>query len=197
MEMKNKEMSQKNNIDRLDKKLREEIIKLLNDPTVRLVDIVNIINEKAGENIISQTGVWRYKKRLDRMLEKKKQIEAIALSWNEKTSDKIGNILGKQTMEEIRVLLYDFIGKLQTMQDGEVSDMSIKEISQMAVSIEKATKGIINLESAIASNSKHSQQIREATLNEVREKAIERAKSSGISQKTVDTILADVFNINE
>ena len=92
-------MAQKNNIDKLNKKLREEVIKLLQDPSVRLVDIVNIINEKAGEKAVSQTGVWRYKKRLDKMLEKKKQIEAIALSWNEKTGDKIGNILGKQTME--------------------------------------------------------------------------------------------------
>lgn len=190
-------MAQKNNIDRLDKKTREEIIKLLQDPTNRLIDIVKIINEKAGYNIVSQTGVWRYKKRLDKMLDKKKQIEAIALSWNEKTSDKIGNILGKQTMEEIRVLLYDFIGELQTIQDGEVSEMSVKEISQMASSIEKATKGIINLENAISSNNKHTEEIRRNALMEIQEKALNNAKSAGISQKTVNTILADVFNINE
>ena len=190
-------MAQKNNIDKLNKKLREEVIKLLQDPSVRLVDIVNIINEKAGEKAVSQTGVWRYKKRLDKMLEKKKQIEAIALSWNEKTGDKIGNILGKQTMVEIRVLLYDFIGELQSIQDEGVSDMSVKEISQMANSIEKATKGIINLENAIASNSKHAEQIRQSTLAEVQEKAINNAKSAGISQKTVNTILADVFNIQK
>lgn len=188
-------MAQKHSIDKLNKELREELIKLLQTPTVRLIDIVDIINEKAGDKVVSQTGVWRYKKRLDRMLEKKKQIESIALSWNEKTGDKIGNILGKQTMEEIRVLLYDFIGELQSIQDEGVSNMSVKEISQMANSIEKATKGIINLESAIVSNSKHAEQIRQSILTEVQERAINNAKNSGISQKTVDIILTDVFNI--
>lgn len=190
-------MAPKNNIDKLDKKTREELINLLQDSTVRLVDIVEIINEKAGKNIISKSGVARYKKRLDKMLEKKKQIEAISLSWNDKTGDKIGNILGKQTMEEIRVLLYDFIGELQAIQDREVVNMGIKEINQMANSIEKATKGIINLENAISSNNKHAQQIRQDTLQMVREKASNNAKSSGISQRTVDIILSDIFNINE
>lgn len=189
-------MAPKSNIDKLDSKIRKEIITLLQDPTLRLVDIVKIINDRLGNKIISVSGVGRYKKRIDKMLEKKKEIESIASAWQERTGDKLGNILGKQSMEEMRLLVYDFIGSLQEMQNNEVENMGIKEIERMSNSIEKATRGIINLENAIIKNNEHTKQIREATLQEVQEKAINNAKSAGISQDTVNAILSDVFNIN-
>ncbi|WP_288550155.1 phage protein Gp27 family protein [uncultured Brachyspira sp.] len=190
-------MAQKNNIDKLDKKLREEIITLLQNPSLRIIDIVEIINSKVGTKAISASGVGRYKKRLDRMLEKKKQIEHITSMWSDKTGDKLGNLLGKQSMEELRFLIYDFVGKLQEIQDEEVINMDIKEISQAANAIEKATKGIINLENAIAKNNIHTEQIKNATLQEVQKKAMVNAQRAGISQDTVKVILTDVFNIKE
>lgn len=42
-------MAPKSNIDKLDKKTKEEIIELLQDSTVRYIDIANIINEKLGK----------------------------------------------------------------------------------------------------------------------------------------------------
>lgn len=189
-------MVPKSNIDKLDKKTKEEIIELLQDSTVRYIDIANIINEKLGKKAVSKSGISRYKKRFDNLLDKKKEIEAIASAWKDKTGDELGNILGKQTMEEIRMLIYDFVGSLQEIQNSEVANMDIKEIEKMSNSIEKATKGIINLENAISKNNQHTEEIKNKALKEAQIKAINNANSAGISQETVNTIFRDVFNIN-
>ncbi|WP_245580742.1 DUF3486 family protein [Brachyspira alvinipulli] len=97
-------------------------------------------------------------------MDKKKEIEAIASAWKDKTGDELGNILGKQTMEEIRMLIYDFVGSLQEIQNSEVANMDIKEIEKMSNSIEKATKGIINLENAISKNNQHTEEIKNKAL---------------------------------
>ncbi|CCG55772.1 putative Mu-like prophage FluMu protein GP27 [Brachyspira pilosicoli WesB] len=189
-------MAPKSNIDKLDKKTKEEIITLLQDSTVRYIDIVNIINKKLGTKAISSSGLSRYKKRFDNLLDKKKEIESIASAWRDKTGDELGNILGKQTMEEIRMLVYDFVGSLQEIQNSEVANMDIKEIERMSNAIEKSTRGIINLENAIAKNNQHTEEIRNKALQEVQAKALNNANSAGISQDTVNTIFRDVFNIN-
>ena len=99
-------------------------------------------------------------------------------------------------MEEIRMLIYDFVGSLQEIQNSEVANMDIKEIEKMSNSIEKATKGIINLENAISKNNQHTEEIKNKALQEAQIKAINNANSAGISQETVNTIFRDVFNIN-
>ncbi|WP_245580743.1 DUF3486 family protein [Brachyspira alvinipulli] len=57
-------MAPKSNIDKLDKKTKEEIIELLQDSTVRYIDIANIINEKLGKKAVSKSGISRYKKKI-------------------------------------------------------------------------------------------------------------------------------------
>lgn len=188
-------MAQKSNIDKLDKKTKEEILALLQDSTVRYIDIVNIINKKLNKKAISVAGVSRYKKRYDNLINKKREIETIAIAWKERTGDELGNILGKQTMEELRMLVYDFIGSLQEMQESEVATMDIKEIERMSNAIEKSTRGMINLENAISKNNQHTQTIRNEALQEAQAKAMNNAMSAGISQDTVNTIFRDVFNI--
>ena len=66
----------------------------------------------------------------------------------------------------------------------------------MSNAIEKSTRGIINLENAIAKNNQHTEEIRNKALQEVQAKALNNANSAGISQDTVNTIFRDVFNIN-
>lgn len=187
-------MPQKSNIDKLETKTRKRLIELLQNPSVTLDDVVTEINNITGEKSVSRSGVSRYKKRLDEILEKKKQVEAIANAWNKKQGDELGNLIGKQTMEELRLLVYDFVGKLQDMQEKELDTMSLEDLSQTAFSIEKASKSIVNLEQAISKNATHTEGIKQATLSEAQTKINQNAERAGVSKETVNTILKDVFN---
>lgn len=88
-------MAPKSNVDKLDPKVRKQLIELLQDSSLTLEYVVDEINKIAGEVLVSRSGVSRYKKRLDEILEKKKQVEAIALAWNKKRGDELGNLIGK------------------------------------------------------------------------------------------------------
>lgn len=189
-------MAGKSNVDKLEPKTRKRLIELLQNPAITLEEIVNEINMLTGEKSVSRSGVSRYKKHIDKILEKKKQIEAIASAWNKESGDKLGNIIGKQTLEELRLFIYDFINKLQNIMEG-METMDLKELSEAGFTLDKVSKSILSVEQAISKNATHTEQIKQVTLAEAQTKINANAAKAGVSKETVKTILKDVFNIKE
>lgn len=107
-------------------------------------------------------------------------------------------------MEELRLLIYDVVGKLQNMQEEGLETMSLEDLSTSAFAIEKMSKSIVNIEQSVAKSATHSQailpvhrRVKQEALNEAQAKISANAEHAGVSKATVETILKDVFNIKQ
>ena len=86
-------MGQKSSIDRLAPELRSRLIELLQNPAVTQKEVVDTINAEAGENVVSRSGVNRYKLRMDRFAAKTREAREVADIYIEKYGkDELKNV---------------------------------------------------------------------------------------------------------
>ena len=95
-------MGQKSAVDKLPEPLRKRLIELLNRPDVTQLEIVDAINEEAGEPLISKSSLNRYAQRMKKFAEKNRQAREVAEAYLEKYGSDTRNKLGKVVNEQRR-----------------------------------------------------------------------------------------------
>ena len=79
-------MGQKSAVDRLPEALRNKLIDMLHNPAVTQKEIVDAINEEAGEPLLSRSSINRYAQRMKKFAEKNRQAREVADAYIEKYS---------------------------------------------------------------------------------------------------------------
>ena len=184
-------MGQKSSIDRLPPELRLKLIELLQNPSVTQKEIVELINTEAGENVVSKSGVNRYKLRMDKFAAKTMEAREVADIYIEKYGTENRNKLGKVANEYIRLMVFDLITELEDLKDngGKVKPENLSEI------IYKVSRAIKELEQADKLNAQRETEIKAAAMKEAAEKVETVCKQKGVSKESMDMILREVFNI--
>ncbi len=184
-------MGQKSSIDRLPPELRLKLIELLQNPSVTQKEIVELINTEAGENVVSKSGVNRYKLRMDKFAAKTREAREVADIYIEKYGTENRNKLGKVANEYIRLMVFDLITELEDLKDngGKVKPENLSEI------IYKVSRAIKELEQADKLNAQRETEIKAAAMKEAAEKVETVCKQKGVSKESMDMILREVFNI--
>jgi Mu-like prophage fluMu protein gp27 len=184
-------MGQKSSIDRLPSDLRLKLIELLQNPSVTQKEIVELINTEAGENVVSKSGVNRYKLRMDKFAAKTREAREVADVYIEKYGTENRNKLGKVANEYIRLMVFDLITELEDLKDngGKVKPENLSEI------IYKVSRAIKELEQADKLNAQRETEIKAAAMKEAAEKVETVCKQKGVSKESMDMILREVFNI--
>lgn len=184
-------MGQKSSIDRLPPELREKLIELLQNPAITQKEIVDEINNAAGETVVSKSGVNRYKLRMDRFAAKSREAREVADAYIEKYGTENRNKLGKVVNEYIKLMVFDLTTELEELKDsdGEIKPEDLADI------IYKVSRAIKELEQAEKLNAQREAEIKAAVQKETAEKVETVCKQNGVSKDTMDMVLKEVFNI--
>ncbi|WP_020613127.1 DUF3486 family protein [Sediminispirochaeta bajacaliforniensis] len=183
-------MGQKSAIDRLPAHLRTKLQEMLADPAVTQTEIVDAINDEAGESLVSKSSVNRYAKRMKRFAEKNRQAKEVADAYIEKFGAEGRNKLGKVVNEQIRLAAFDLISEIDDLkEEGEIAPELVTDI------IFKVSRGLKDLETAEKLNAERESEIRNRTLAEAAEVVDKTAKAKGLTPATVDLIKREILGL--
>jgi hypothetical protein len=183
-------MGQKSAVDRLPEKLRGKLLEMLHDPAITQAEIVDAINDEAGEPLVSKSSLNRYAQRMKKFAEKNRQAKEVADAYIEKFGAEDRNRLGKVVNEQIRLAAFDLISEIDELKEsGQLDPEVITEI------IFKVSRGLKDLEQAEKLNAERSETIRKATLTEAAEIVEQSAKSDGLSAETVEKIKKQILGL--
>lgn len=186
-------MGQKSSIDRLLPDLREKLIELLQNPSVTQIEVVNTINEAAGENVVSKSGVNRYKMRMDRFAAKTKEAREVAATYIEKVGADSRNRMGKLANEQLRIMVFDLLLELEDAKAGgeELKPELVTDI------LFKTSRAMKELEQAEKLNAERTEELRSQILKETAEKVETTCKQKGVTEDAMKAIMSEVFGIVE
>ena len=183
-------MGQRSAVDRLPETLRNKLIEMLHNPAITQKDIVEAINDEAGEPLVSTSSVNRYAQRMKKFAEKNRQAREVAEAYIEKYGAEDRNKLGKVVNEQIRLAAFDLISEIEELKEaGELKSENITEI------IFKVSRGLRDLEQAEKLNAERSENIRKAALAEAAEIVERAAKSNGLTAETIEIIKKQILGI--
>lgn len=186
-------MGQKSSIDRLPENIRNRLIELLQNPAVTQKEVVELINDEAGETVVSKSSVNRYKLRMDKFAAKNRQAREVADAYLEKYGADNRNKLGKVTNEYIRLMAFDLITDIEELRDTD-SEIKPEDLSDI---IYKVSRAIKELEQAEKLNAQREAEIKAAVQKETAEKVESVCKKKGVTSETKEAILAEIFSITE
>jgi len=183
-------MGQKSAVDKLPKRLRNKLIKMLQDPACTQIQIADAINKAAGEPLISKSSVNRYALRMKTFAEKNRQAKEVAELYLEKYGGEDRNKLGKIVNEQVRLVAFDLISGLdEQIEAGKIKPLGLTEI------IFKVSRGLRDLELAEKLNAERTKEIRKSALEEAAKIAEKIARQDGVTKKTTDKIKKEILGV--
>lgn len=183
-------MGQKSAVDKLPKRLRSKLIKMLQDPACTQIQIADAINAAAGEPLISKSSVNRYALRMKTFAEKNRQAKEVAELYLEKYGGEGRNKLGKIVNEQVRLVAFELISELDDLKEkNKIKPQGITEI------IFKVSRGLRDLELAEKLNAERAEDIRKAVLEEAAKIAEKSARQDGVSKKTIEKIKKEILGV--
>jgi hypothetical protein len=183
-------MGQKSAVDRLPENLRAKLLEMLHNPAVTQAEIVDAINEEAGENLLSRSSMNRYAQKMKRFAEKNRQAREIADAYIDKYGTDNRVKLGKVVNEQIRLAVFDLIGEIEEIN----ADPDIKK-TEIADMLYKLSRGLKELEAAEKLNAERTETIRKAALAEAADAAEQAARSNGLTADTIGKIKKQILGL--
>ncbi len=184
-------MGRKSNIDKLPDELREKLRELLNNSSVTQAEIVEVINEKAGEPVLSTSSVNRYALRMQKQIEKTKQAREVAEAYMNKMGGNTRNQLGKVVNEQIRLMSFELMTDIEELKENGETDPGL-----VIDLIYKVSRGLKELEQAEKLNAERESDIRKEALNEAAATAEKQLKKEGLSNDSIIRIKKEILGIS-
>lgn len=186
-------MGRKSTVDLLPPSLKDKLLSLLAKPEVTQQEITDIINEEAGETVVSKSAVNRYAQKMEEFSRKNREATAIAKVYLQQVEDGTGNTLGKVAIEQLRMIVFDLLMGIDQMPKDATDPEGLMNLT---TGINKVAKALRDLETASETNAKMEEQIKARTAI-VAEEVEQTVKSSGLSDRAVEEIKAKILGIAE
>jgi hypothetical protein len=183
-------MGQKSAVDRLPEELRHKLLEMLRNPAVTQAEIVDAINDEAGEPLLSRSSVNRYAQRMKKFAEKNRQAKEIADAYIEKYGSDDRQKLGKVINEQMRVAIFDLMGEFDEIRE----DPAVKG-TDAADMLYKISRGLKELEQAEKLNAERTESIRKTVLAEAAEAVEQSAGSNGITGEAIEIIKKRILGL--
>jgi hypothetical protein len=183
-------MGQKSAVDRLPEELRARLTGLLQNPAATQAEIADLINEAAGEPLVSRSSVNRYAQRMKRFAEKNRQAKEIADAYLEKCGGDNRVKLGQVINQQIRVAVYDLMLELDDLKNSE--DLDALGIAEL---LHKVARSLREIEAAEKLNAERAESVRKAALAEAAQAVEETAKSNGLTGDTIEKIKKQILGL--
>ena len=183
-------MGQKSAVDKLPKQLRDKLLAMLADPACTQAEIVEAINNEAGDTVLSASSMNRYAQKMRQFTEKNRQAREVAEAYIERCGGDSRNKMGKVINEQIRLAAYDLMLEIDEIKrDPDINATALTDI------LLKVSKSLREIEQAEKLNAERTDEIRKATIAEVVEIVKAEAKSAGFSDVNFEKIKRELLGI--
>ncbi len=183
-------MGRISNIERLPDELKAKLIGLLKSPNVSQADITAIINNEAGEEVVSKSAVNRYAARMKKQIEKARQAREISELYMEKLGGGTRNKLGKVINEQIRLMSFELIGEIGDMKESGNADPAL-----VMNLIHKVSRSLKELEQAEKLNAERESRIRKEAMEEAAAIAEKTLKKEGAGDSAILTLRKELLGL--
>lgn len=184
-------MGRKSSVDLLPDELRHKLLELLKDPSITQSDITALINNEAGESVVSKSSVNRYAQRMQKQIEKTRQAREVADAYLDKMGNGTRNQLGKVVNEQIRLMSFELMAEIEELKENGETDTAL-----VIDLIYKVSRGLKELELAEKLNAEREDQIRKAVLKEAAETAAKQLKKEGLSMSAIIQLKKEILGIS-
>jgi hypothetical protein len=183
-------MGQKSAVDKLPEKLRYKLMEMLRNPAITQAEIVDAINDEAGEPLVSKSSLNRYAQRMKKFAEKNRQAKEVADAYIDKFGAENRNKLGQVVNEQIRLAVFDLMTELDEVKQSD--DFNALGITEILFKVSRALK---ELEQAEKLNAERTNDIRKTALAEAASVVEQNAKAEGLTAETVTKIKKQILGL--
>lgn len=183
-------MPRKSKVVRLPAEQRRFVEKLLRDDSLTLDQIFAQAREKFPDINTSRTGIGRYRKQLDELAGRMRDIQAagtaLVAELGEDPNDRGGQLL----VQAVTTLATHAALKATTAAEDD--ELTVKEIAQLA----RGARAVMETRKmSLAERQQIAKEAREALQREQAEQLASVAKKAGLTAKTAETIRKEILGI--
>ncbi|ENM3953900.1 DUF3486 family protein [Vibrio cholerae] len=180
--------NRKSKVELLPEEIRNTLNVFIRSGNMTQKDILEAVNQMIDEAglgddaKLSRTGFNRYAKRMEDMGQRLRQSREVAEVWVSKLGEAPTSDVGKLLQEFVRTMAFDTSMKMMEQSDGEDGEViSPKALGQLALVVQR-------IETAAMTSMKREKEIRDALLEEQRQKLEKLESKAGVTKETLSTI---------
>ncbi|EGR4292655.1 DUF3486 family protein [Vibrio cholerae] len=180
--------NRKSKVELLPEEIRNTLNVFIRSGNMTQKDILEAVNQMIddaglGDDAkLSRTGFNRYAKRMEDMGQRLRQSREVAEVWVSKLGEAPTSDVGKLLQEFVRTMAFDTSMKMMEQSDGEDGEViSPKALGQLALVVQR-------IETAAMTSMKREKEIRDALLEEQRQKLEKLESKAGVTKETLSTI---------
>ncbi|EGU20088.1 DUF3486 family protein [Vibrio mimicus] len=180
--------NRKSKVELLPEEIRNTLNVFIRSGNMTQKDILEAVNQMIddaglGDDAkLSRTGFNRYAKRMEEMGQRLRQSREVAEVWVSKLGEAPTSDVGKLLQEFVRTMAFDTSMKMMEQSDGEDGEVhSPKALAQLALVVQR-------VEAAAMISMKREKEIRDALLEEQRQKLEKLESKAGVTKETLSTI---------
>jgi len=183
-------VGRKSTVDKLPQKLRDRLHEMLNDPACTQAQIVQAVNDEAGEAVLSTSAMQRYNKKMENFKARNNQARNLAEMYMDRCGTDSRNKLGKVINEQIRLAVFDLMLEIDEIkQNPKVSDSALADI------LLKVSKSLKEIEQAEKLNAERTESIRKDALDEAAKIVEKEGAKVGITDEAMELIKKKILGI--
>ncbi|EIO5089768.1 DUF3486 family protein [Vibrio cholerae] len=180
--------NRKSKVELLPEEIRNTLNVFIRSGNMTQKDILEAVNQMIddaglGDDAkLSRTGFNRYAKRMEEMGQRLRQSREVAEVWVSKLGEAPTSDVGKLLQEFVRTMAFETSMKMMEAAEGEEGEViSPKALGQLALVVQR-------IETAAMTSMKREKEIRDALLEEQRQKLEKLESKAGVTKETLSTI---------
>lgn len=180
--------NRKSKVELLPEEIRNTLNVFIRSGNMTQKDILEAVNQMIDEAglgddaKLSRTGFNRYAKRMEDMGQRLRQSREVAEVWVSKLGEAPTSDVGKLLQEFVRTMAFETSMKMMEAAEGEEGEViSPKALGQLALVVQR-------IETAAMTSMKREKEIRDALLEEQRQKLEKLESKAGVTKETLSTI---------
>ncbi|EGQ9843133.1 protein gp27 [Vibrio cholerae] len=180
--------NRKSKVELLPEEIRNTLNVFIRSGNMTQKDILEAVNQMIddaglGDDAkLSRTGFNRYAKRMEDMGQRLRQSREVAEVWVSKLGEAPTSDVGKLLQEFVRTMAFETSMKMMEAAEGEEGEViSPKALGQLALVVQR-------IETAAMTSMKREKEIRDALLEEQRQKLEKLESKAGVTKETLSTI---------
>lgn len=181
-------MPQPSRVALLSPELRQRLHALLQDPAITLTQVASLINEQAGETVVSKSGVHRYQQRMRRWAEQNRQARLVVEELSQQMGAEGAQRFSEAMLFQVRTMVFDLAGAVRELQDSADGDAEPAAVVALATLVTRLTLALQRIESAESRSARRRADLRAEMARDAAEAAAAEGRREGLSAATVQAI---------
>ena len=177
-------MGRKSSVKQMDPRVREVVDRLIREERATIDEIVQLLEERLGEEAPSRSAVGRYAKSAREQMRRYKEAQELAKVWVGKLEEDPDGDVGRLLSEMLRTVAFQQL----SVAGDEGAEISTKDVMFLAGAIKDlANADKVSLEREL--------RVRQEVAKQAAQKAAEVSRKGGMSREFQDELKREILGV--